>query len=62
MKGNIVNPPQAGAQSSNASLKWDDSRMPWPEEYFRVQPSDVVKRLYAESTKVTPAGRLSEAE
>ena len=53
--------PPPDAQPQDARVRWDNERMPWPEEYFELQP---FKRLQGiESTSISvPRRGISEAE
>jgi len=54
--------PEDPEPQRNGRLQWDDSRMPWPEDYFSVQPSDVFRRKLAQCTAVVPPERHSQAD
>jgi hypothetical protein len=40
--------------------RWDNERMPWPEEYLDLEPYNKVRGV--EFTIITPATRLSEGD
>jgi hypothetical protein len=54
--------PEDPEPQRNGRLQWDDSRMPWPKDYFSIQPGDVFRRKPAQFAKIAPPEDHSQAD